>query len=209
MINFILKFVRFIIVALLLIIFSDILLEDSNSGPVSMLAKELSFPFVSFVAQIDNYEFRWFSDILVSPLFILPERIWQGIFNIDLVSGYNTLIVAGARKGEGASGSVPIDMLTFGHLQASILGVVVVGLLWGILLFVLERALNRVKIHSFHSIIYANVVLNVAVQSVFYGDPQHIISRNFSLIGGVLLLSFLLKFSFRKQPKLKKSIKPI
>lgn len=191
----------FIVSALFVTIGADRILEGTNHkiGIIELFASELSFPFASYIIQNDYYQFRWFKDVIVAPLFVLPERIWSGIFNIEPASSYNTLIVAGARKGEGGvSGSIPLDMLTFGHLQGSIIGILFIGIIFGCFLFFLEKRIDKLPVKGVKSVIYANVVLNIAVFSVLYGDTQHIIIRNFPLIGGSLLIWFILKFNIKR-----------
>lgn len=188
----------FVASSLVVTIGADRILEGTSHkiGIIELFASELSFPFASYVIQNNYYQFRWFKDVIVAPLFVLPERIWSSIFNIESASSYNTLIVAGARKGEaGVSGSIPLDMLTFGHLQGSIIGILFIGLIFGCFLFFLEKKIDKLPVEGVKCVIYANVVLNISVFSVLYGDTQHIIIRNFPLIGGSLLIWFIFKFN--------------
>lgn len=182
-------FLLVVIFPFALLIVDRVLGRSSISlGAIELLAKELSFPFASYIVQLGQCNYRLFKDIFVAPLFILPQRIWSGMLNIELASSHNTYVFYGARKGEaGVSGSIPVDMITFAHMQASILGVVLVGLLWGGVLCYVERLCKRMHPIGVSNVVYANLVLNVAVLSVFYADPQHIIVRNFAVIIGIAL----------------------
>ncbi len=190
---------RLVIVAIVLPIsligIDSILGRSSKSiSLIELFAKELSFPFASYIVQFDLNNYRLFKDIIVSPLFLLPQRIWSEI-NIEVASSFNTFLFMGARKGEaGVTGSIPVDMLTFANMQASIIGIIILGLLWGGVLHYSEVICNKIQIKGVQQVIYANLVLNVALLSVLYGDPQHIIIRNFAIIIGILLIMISAKF---------------
>lgn len=198
--RYIRKIFFFVTICFLLIIVADAILGSTNSnfGIVELFAKELSFPLSTYYFQINFPHYRWFKDILVAPLYVLPTRIWSGIFNIETLSSYNTFIHEGARKGEmGVTGEIPVDMLSFALMQGSVFGVVVVGILWGIFLYHIESLVNRISIKGVRAIIYARVILNVAMMNVMYGDTIHLVTRNFEIIVGFMFLYYFVR------PKLK------
>jgi hypothetical protein len=179
--------------------------SNENIGVIDLFAKELSFPFASFIVQFNQNNYRLFKDIFVAPLFIFPQRIWSGILNIEVASSYNTYIFFGTRKGvSGVTGSIPVDMLTFSYMQASIIGIVIVGFLWGGLLFYLETLCRKIHLNGVRQLIYANLVLNVAILSVLYGDPQHIVIRNFAIIVGIIFMMIIMKFKLGLGNELRK-----
>lgn len=185
------KLVSVFFIALLLIVFSDMLLGGTGQqfGVVELFAKELSFPFASYSAQVHSYELSWFKHLLATPLYILPERIWSGVLGIDTASRLNTLVVMGAGKNAAdVTGGVPVDLITFFFMQGSVFGIIIGGFIWGGFLLALERSLQRIALRGIRCVIYANVVLSVVSLSVLYGDPYHIVTRNFALIVGSLLL---------------------
>src|SRR5699024_3209717 len=104
-ISFLKRVMFFVISGFFLVTITDVVLGDSKYGFVGMMSKELSFPFMSYITQISNSDYRWFQDLIVAPLYLLPKSIWANMLNIETATSYNTLIVAGARKGEGVSGS--------------------------------------------------------------------------------------------------------
>lgn len=202
--RYISKIVFFAVICFLLIIVADAILgsTDSKFGIIELFAKELSFPLPTYYFQINFPNYRWFKDILVTPLYLLPMRIWSRVFNIETASSYNTFIQSGARKGEmGVTGEIPVDMLSFALMQGSVLGVVIVGILWGMFLYYMESLVKRISIKGVRSVIYAKVVLDIAVMNVLYGDTIHLVRRNFEIIVGFILIYIFVK------PKLKKSNK--
>ncbi|GAJ38353.1 hypothetical protein [Saccharococcus caldoxylosilyticus] len=195
--GFLSKLIFFPFISLFLVIISDKVLKRSSDdgGILNFLTKELSFPFASYIVHISAQDYRWFKDLLVSPIYILPQRVWGQL--VDTASDINTIYIIGARKGElGVTGSIPVDMLSFSIIEGSVVGVLLIGIFWGALLLIVERFISNIPIKGVMFIIYANIVLNVAILNLLYGDPQHLINRNFHMIIGVFLMVFFLKISF-------------
>lgn len=171
------------------------------------LTRELSFPFGSFFAQLDlgDHLFRGFKDFFVSPIYLLPSSWWsEWVVNISQI---NTNVIMGAPKGEqGVTGGIPVDLLTLGLMQASVFGVAVVGLMFGILLRFIQSLLDRLPHAGVRAVFEAYVTLNIAVLGVFYAQPELFISSNFALLVTVLVLIAFLKipkfrwFTTRCQP---------
>ena len=200
------KLVSLVIILPLGLFGIDSILSRSSRGigVIELFAKELSFPFASFIVQFGHKNYRLFKDIVVTPLFLLPQRVWYLILNIEVASSYNTFLFYGAIKGEaGVTGSIPVDMLTFANMQASIIGVIIVGFLWGGSLYLLEDYCMKIYPIGVRKVLYANMVFNVAILSVLYGDPQHIVIKNFSMIIGLTMLSIIakIKLPFKKNTK--------
>ena len=175
---------------------------------VVFLARELSFPFGSFFAQLDLGEhlFRGFKDFLVSPIYLLPSSWWsEWVVNISQI---NTAVIMGAPKSEhGVTAGIPVDLLTLGLMQASVFGVAIVGIMFGLLLRFIQSLLDRLPHAGVRAVFEAYVALNIAVLGVFYAQPELFISSNFSLLVATVLLIAFLKmprfrwFSTRRQPR--------
>jgi len=158
------------------------------------LARELSFPFASFFAQMDNGEhlFRVFFDFVVAPVYLLPSSWWTNW--IEPVSQVNTAVILGAAKGEkGVTGGIPVDLLTLGLMQAHILGIPIVGAMFGALLRVLQSLIDRIPLPGLHGVFEAYVALKLAVFAVFYAQPDLVVSGNFVLILGVIMIFLSVK----------------
>ena len=87
----------------------------------------------------------------------------------------------------GLLAKLPVDLLTFAYMQASVIGVVVVGFLWGSILLKLERICLKIEADGIRMVMYALFVLDICVLTVLYGDPQHVIVRNFHNDCGFLI----------------------
>ena len=200
--KFVIRCVIFFVSVFCLLLVSDSLLRGSSSrlNLIELLAKELAFPFVGYINQILKGNYRWFSDIIFTPLFILPQRFWGRILNIETASSYNTFIIEGSRKGQGGvTGELPVDLLTLGQMQASIFGVLFVGLIFGYILWRVELKVNQIPFIGVRAVIYSNVIINIAARTVLYGDPEHIVVRNFELIIGFILISLFRRISLKSK----------
>ena len=191
------------ILGLILIVTFDRLLDRSPIGisAASLFVIELSFPSAAFITRLGNDSYRWFKDILIAPLYLLPSRIWRYKLGFDTASMLITYDFWGAYKGEaGITGSIPVDLLTFSYMQAHLAGVVIVGLLTGASLLTLQRLQDSIPIESVRAIISSNIILNVIILTVPYGEPYHILTRCFYLIGGLIVL-FIIFSGFKEKIK--------
>lgn len=189
-----------LILGLILIVAFDRLLNRSPIGisVSSLFVRELSFPSAAFITRLGNSSFRWFKDILIAPVYLLPSRIWRYMLGLDTASMQITYDFWGAYKGDaGVTGSVPVDLLTFSYMQAHIAGVVIVGLLTGAALYGLQLLQDRIPVESIRAVIGSNIILNAIILTVPYGEPYHILTRNFYLIGGLILIFII--FGKQKQ----------
>lgn len=153
------------------------------------LARELSFPFASFFAQLADREhlFRGFIDILVTPIYLLPSSWWAKWF--EPVGQVNTAVIMGASKGMGGvTSAIPVDLLTLGLMQAHLLGVVLAGILFGLLLRILQHLIDSISLYGLRAVFEAYFVLKIAVFGMFYSQPNLIISSNFSIIAAAIVI---------------------
>ncbi len=191
------KLIILLIFGLWSIVFFDKVLNRSRVGisVIELFAKELSFPSASFITQFETSTYRWFKDLIVAPLYILPSRIWSNVFGIETASMINTIAFYGFKKGEGGvTGGIPVDLLTFSYMQSSVLGIVIIGFMCGVMLLLIQKNMNQIPIKSIRNVLLGNVILNVIILTILYGDPLHIITRNFNLIIGMILLKLSFKY---------------
>lgn len=152
-------------------------------------ARELSFPTVSFFAAVRSEQLRFGLDLLPTPLYLLPERVWRGVFQVTTASDVNTERVLGHRKGEGGvTGEIPTDIITFSYMQLGVVGVAAAGVLWGMILVWLESVIMRLPGAALRAVMYAYSALVVSALTVLYADPRHIMQRNPHFIVGIAAL---------------------
>lgn len=167
----------------------------SSTSIIEFYARELSFPIISLFSAIENDRFRFFFDLAVAPIYMLPSRIWSGVFGLDVVSNINTETILGYVKGEGGvTGTIPVDMVTFGYMQMGAFGVAIIGFCIGAGLVWLEKLIQWMPGKGLRSVLYAYSALMVSTLTVLYADPQHILYRNFHFIIGTLALATLVSW---------------
>lgn len=160
---------------------------------IEFIARELSFPYVNFFAQLDYGEnlFRLFKDLFLAPIYLLPSSLWTKW--VENVSQVNTALIMGAPKGEqGVTGEIPVDLLTLGLMQASIFGIVIVGMIFGIFLKILQSLIDTIKNLGIRSVFEAHIALKIAVLGVFYAQPALVVSGNIALLfTAVIMFAFI------------------
>jgi hypothetical protein len=154
------------------------------------VVKEISFPFVSFFAQLEqgDYLYRGFTDLLYSPLYLLPSSWTAGW--LDGVEQINTLVISGARKGDyGVTGGIPVDLITLGFMQIHIPGIFVIGVVFGVLIKVMQIFFSSISLNSLRCILLAYVAIKISFVSVFYANPSNFIASIFPIL--LLIVSVL------------------
>ena len=168
-------------------------LKAADSLP-EFLARELAFPFGSFFAHLGTGGnlFRGFTDFLFTPFFLLPSSWWSTW--IEDVSQVNTALIMGAPKGEqGVTGGIPVDLLTLGLMQAHVFGIPIVGAMFGVLLRVVQRLIDRIPDPGLGAVFGAYAALKLAVLGIFYAQPALVVSGNFDFLVSALVIAFVLR----------------
>jgi hypothetical protein len=158
------------------------------------LARELSFPFVSFFTQLDLGEnlLRAFKDFVVAPVYFLPSSRWLS-WGVEDVSQVNTAVILGMPKGvRGETTGIPVDLMTLGLMQASLAGIAVVGVIFGTLLRFLQGLLGKIDNFGVRAMFEAFVILKIAILGMFYPQPAHFVSENFAVLVVALIISIFL-----------------
>ncbi len=154
------------------------------------VVREISFPFVSFFAQLErgDYLFRGFSDLLLAPLYLLPSS-WS-VGWLEGAEQVNTLVISGAKKGDyGVTGGIPVDLITLGLMQIHIPGIFVIGFIFGILLKSIQIIFDSIPLDSLRYILMAYMAIKISFISVFYANPSNFIAAVFPIV--LLLLSIM------------------
>lgn len=162
---------------------------------MEFLAKELSFPFVSFFAQLGQGENLWrgFYDFVLLPVYLTPSSWWTGW--VDLVGQVNTAVIMGAPKGEaGVTGAIPVDLLTLGLMQLHLPGIAITGAVFGLFLRGLQMIIDMLPNTGIRAVFEANIALSIAVLGVFYAQPNLIVSGNVHWVAAALIMVFVLRF---------------
>lgn len=153
------------------------------------VAREISFPFVTFFSQLltPYLSPRFFVDILISPLNLLPSS-WLSTWYIG-PSEVNTIIISGAAKGtHGVTGGIPVDLLSLGFMQLGVAGVLVIGIMFGLLLRFFQYFFDGILVSGFKHVLLAFATLQIAFLPVAYAQPAHLIAAIFPMVVVVCLM---------------------
>lgn len=158
---------------------------SSTENLLIQLFEEISFPFSNFKVALNSFnieDIRYFLDILIMPLFILPSSFWRTILP-KTASDIMTIATLGYQKGEGnVFGEIPIDAITLSYLEGHIFGVIFVPVFFGILIAIcynLFRKINNVRIRV---VISTYFTIDIVLRSIVYCDPYNVVQRLFPLI---------------------------
>ncbi|WP_243028294.1 hypothetical protein [Thermus albus] len=135
---------------------------------------------------IDLPEYRWFQDVAYIPLYLLPQRLWREY--IDTPSDLITRKILGATRQEGAGGTLGLPIVGFAFLQGWVMGVILVGFFWGILLKTLNWWLLAALPPGVAHVLFTYMFFQIAISSVWGGDPQILLYQHLDVIFALLLL---------------------
>jgi hypothetical protein len=163
------------------------------------VSRELSFPFGSFYGQMsdDTNLFRAFQDIAVTPVFLLPSSMWADW--IVPVNQINTTTLMGAAKGHsGVTSGIPVDLVTLGLMQMHLPGILIVGGLFGALLWWVQRLLEFVPLAGIRAAFTASLSLSIACLSIFYSQPNLLIANHIHWILAWVLVWAVVGYQSRR-----------
>lgn len=189
---------RLLIVTLVLIVILITLLPFVSSHLIRRMRAESLVEYIKLDASIriiplfvllESPEYRWFRDIGYIPIYFLPQRFWRQY--IDTASDIITVKVFGIKKEEGAEGAMVIGIVPFAYMQMGMLGVVLLGLVWGIFLKIINWWLLAKLPSGVGDTLYAYVALRLVISSVWGADPQVIIYNHLDIIIGLILLKII------------------
>lgn len=195
-INIIKRFSKSLIFVPIIFIGIDILWKRSGGLDfLTLLISSISYPFIAFIVNFKSGIYRGFIDILYTPLYFLPSSLWQERLNIETANSITTFLVNGAHKGESiygrtVTGTSPNDLLSFGFMQANIIGVIITGLVFGMILRLIHNNIMIIKFNGIKWMIYSYCILRFAIGGISSGDISQIIIANWGFL--VYLITFKL-----------------
>lgn len=186
----------FIVFGFLVVLVGDLVSRSSNQNIFYTIAGESSFLFKNFkllITKTDSYEYRFFSDIVAFPLFLLPSSVW-GKYYTYTASDICTILFSGSVKGtNGVYGESPCDLISLGFLQLNVIGVFGLGIVFGFLSGIIFSRVRRIEDNNFRNTILVYLTIYLMVHSIFYCDPYLIVKK---MIPGIVLLIVVLALSF-------------
>jgi len=156
---------------------------------LSLLAKEISFPYLSLVNALSTeIAYRYFIDfplaviyIIGVPLHVLITGSPPGDLPIS-VAKVNTVHILGTTD----LGEIPVDLVSFGYLSAGVLGVSVISFLYGWMLAFLERVFPKTVLGVPGVLRTAWIMFSVTV-CLLYLDPVNVLRDGIYIIGPTVM----------------------
>lgn len=151
-------------------------LGEDILGVGNRLLLEFSFPMITLsnaVADVPQHlPFRFFADFPLAFLYLVPQRL-LGIRHPETISMLNTHLF-------DSTGTVPVDVVSFGYMSLWLPGVMVVGVLYGFVVARSERWVPSTR-EPVGAVMRAAWMLFLA-RTVMYGDPQLVVQACFGML---------------------------
>lgn len=154
--------------------------------------KEAFFSFISnftfpFFSASNNLNFVWkdlnyFLDVFKSPFSLIPPRL----IDIDLNS---TSLINTSRAVGRPDSTIPPDILSYSIINGSLVGIVLVGVSFGVVLRVINNYGRRL-VNPVSSAIFVYLAFDLGFR-VMYFDPIHFLSGSLPFIFAMVVYSFL------------------
>ncbi len=123
--------------------------------------------------------FRWFSDLPLALLYLLPQRV-IGFEPPPDVSQINTFLF------NPSSGGIPVDIVSFGYFSAGVVGILLTTFFFGVLLVLFERLLPMDE--RFLIVMFRVAWMLFVSYRVMYAQPNLVVRDGFQLIVSSCLL---------------------
>lgn len=157
---------------------------------INRLAMDTSVRIIPMFVFLENPEYRWFQDLVYIPLYFLPKKVWRSKLIRYTASDIITIKMMGAPKGEaGVKGAMVIGAVPFSYLQGGVIGVAILGLLWGVFLVLIERWLLFKFPPGIGETLYSYMSFRLVISSVWGADPQNLIYNNLDILIGLTFIA--------------------
>lgn len=166
---------------------------DKPMISVDYILLEFTFPYVTLANAIKvvptDVAYRWFIDIPVSLIYMLPQRL------LELKDLPPTVTMVNVAQ---FNAPIPVDLLSFSYFSMGLPGVLIVCFSYGLLLRVFDNFLpaNSQPI----VIIFRAAWIMFFAFNIMYGNPHHALVSGFPLIIGTFILLMIRKFASKPEP---------
>lgn len=169
-------------------------LSDNPLTALNYLFLEFVFPYVTLANTIEivptEVMYRWFSDIPISMVYLLPQRLLE----IKDLPPTVTMINA-----ESLNAPVPVDLISFGYFSMGLPGVLIVCFVYGLLMRIFDRLLPAKSDPIF--VIFRTAWIMFFAYNVMYGNPHHILVTGFSLFIATATLFIIFRASMHVEQR--------
>lgn len=169
--------------------------RNSDTSFIYLINNEISFIFLNFKKIVDYlsmFDYRFFIDIILFPIYLLPSSIWSSKLNIVTSSTINTIAWYGSAKGvNGVYGEMPIDFITLSYMQFGYIGIIILPMFYALFYHKLFNIPKLIKNKEISQFIKYYILISIGIRSLAYSDPYLIIKTSFGFIMFVVLYLFV------------------
>ena len=173
-----------ILIAIVGFILTSLFWRGEIDSPKTFIAVGYSYLFNSFTTSLNNDNYLYFVEVLIWPLFFLPQSLYMGKGFVT-TNMYNTYLMQGGFKGDVVygvtiTGECTTGFLSFSYYQLGIVGVFLFSIVIG---FCIKKWNNRLKImppSPFRNLIYAYYVIQFVYYFIGSGTVYNFIVSNFA-----------------------------
>ena len=164
--------------------------SSGETNIFTLIISTISYPFIAFIVNFHNISYRLFQDFIYAPLYFLPSRIWRNYLGIKTSNMQTTYLVSGGFKGESIggkmiTGATPNDFLTFSFVQADIIGVIIVGIIFGAMLRFIHNGIISMKNDGLKWVLYSYCIIHFSIGVIHGADISMFITSNFAFFASV------------------------
>lgn len=195
-------FKKLILLPIAFLVMDKLWSRSSDDAIFSILVNSISYPFAAFIVNFNNGLYRFFKDFLQLPFYFLPSSLWAVKYNLKTANDQTTYLISGAYKGERignqlVTGTTPNDILTFSYMQADMIGVIIVGLLFGLFLRYFHNKILKQRYAGIKYMLYSYFAVNFTIKTITGGDISLIVISNWGFIIYFFLFNIYSKIRIR------------
>jgi hypothetical protein len=145
---------------------------------------------------IEDPKIRYFQDLFLFPVYILPQKIWKGRIINNTASDELTIKMTGGKKGNlGVPGSMVIGIIPFALLEGGIIGIVIFSIFFAFLLIRIENWILCYLPPGISETLLIYIIFRFVLTSLWNVDPQVIVYNNIDIVSGIVIF-FIMKKIF-------------
>lgn len=161
--------------------------NESAFSIAEILREEFFFPLASFQTYLKaSIPIRIFEDIANAIFAWLPTSFKPA--SLERLEVTNTIIASGSMD----HGGLPTDLVTTCLYELSVLGLIILPLLFGMLAKLFENKIHPLVSSDFYKVIYY-LGCFYFLKAVGYGDPANVMSNIFFLVWGYIFVKVFSK----------------
>ena len=183
-VTIVVRYWPFLLLAVVGFVLSSILWRGEIEGIKPFVTNGYAYLFSSFSASLKNDNYLFFVEVLLWPLYFLPQSLYMGKGFVT-TNMHNTSLMQGGYKGEmingmTISGENTTGFLSFSYYQFGLIGVFFLSIIIGMCIRKWNCRINIMPHTPFRNMLYAYYVIQVVYYFIGSGTMYNFIIGNFA-----------------------------